>query len=126
MKYTILELSQLIEEWLTKGKLNPDILADDFMFSSPFWKQADKAEFLSKFLDPAEYIKKSLSNISNFDPVICCFSEDKAYFTLALRYHTQNGYSVDEVVICSVKSGLIHNMNTVYDLEQTKLAHNIV
>lgn len=125
MKYTITELSKSVEKWLIDGNLNPDILSDNFTFSSPFWKQADKEGFLDKFLDPTEYIEKSLSNIIKFDPAIHCFSEDKSYFTITLRYHTKNGYSVDEVVVCEVKDDQISSMNTIYDLELTKKAHNL-
>ncbi|TNF70319.1 MAG: hypothetical protein EP298_00015 [Gammaproteobacteria bacterium] len=96
------------------------------MFSSPFWKQANKDSFLDKFLDSTEYIEKSLSNIVKFDTVIHCANEDNSYFTLTLRYHTKNGYSVDEVVICAVRDGKIFNMKSIYDLALTKKAQNLV
>lgn len=118
-------LMEAIETWLMSGGLDPDILSDDFVFSSLFWQQADKKAFLNKFLDPAEYIEKSLSNITAFDPIIRCVAKDNAYFTLVLKYHTKNGCSVDEAVVCKVKNGLVTSMNTIYDLAQTKQAHNL-
>lgn len=126
MRFTIKELGNAIEKWLIEGELNPNVLSDDFTFSSPFWKKADREGFLNKFLDPTEYIEKSLSNIVKFDPTIFCISEDNKYFTLTLTYHTKNGYSVDEVVVCRVRDDRICSMNTIYDLDQTKKAHNLV
>ena len=105
--------------------MNPDVLSDDFVFSSPFWQQANKKTFLDKFLDPTEYIEKSLSNITAFDPIIRCVSNGGDYFTLVLKYHTKNGCCVDEVVVCRVEGDLITSMNTIYDLAQTKQAHNL-
>ncbi|WP_150467419.1 hypothetical protein [Francisella sp. SYW-9] len=125
MKNTTRELARAIEKWLIKGTLNPNILSENFKFSSPFWKHANREEFLNKFLDPSEYIEKSLSNIIRFEPTILCISEDEKYFTLTLKYHTKNGYSVDEVVVCEIQNRCIANMNTIYDLELTKKAHNL-
>ena len=125
MSYDIDFLIDSVEEWLVKGNLNQNILSSEFTFSSPFWKQADKNEFLDKFLDPTEYIEKSLSNIIKFDPFIRCISIDNSYFTLTLTYHTKNGTSVDEVAVCTIKNGLICRMKTIYDLEETKKAHNL-
>jgi CRISPR/Cas system Type II protein with McrA/HNH and RuvC-like nuclease domain len=125
MSYDIEFLMNSIEKWLTDGSLNQGILSNDFTFTSPFWKHADKNGFLEKFLDPTEYIEKSLSNIIKFDPIICCISKDNSYFTLTLTYHTKNGTSVDEVVVCTIKNGLLHKMKKIYDLELTKKAHNL-
>lgn len=125
MAYSINQLMEAIEAWLMSGDLDPDILSDDFVFSSPFWQQADKKAFLDKFLDPAEYIEKSLSNITAFDPIVRCIAKDNAYFTLVLKYHTKNGCSVDEAVVCKVENGLVASMKTIYDLAQTKQAHNL-
>lgn len=42
MAYSINQLMETIETWLISGDLDPKILSDDFVFSSPFWQQADK------------------------------------------------------------------------------------
>ena len=125
MSHDIEYLTEAIQTWLVEGKLDADVLADSFTFSSPFWKEATKSEFLEKFLDPAEYIEKSLSNITGFDPIIHCVSRNKDFFTITLRYHTKNGCSVDEVVLCRVENGLVSKMKSIYDLEQTIKAHNL-
>jgi hypothetical protein len=70
-------LMDAVEKWLVKGDLNPDILASDFTFVSPFWKHADRQSFIDKFLDPTEYIEKSLNNIG-----LPCISGRKLTFTL--------------------------------------------
>lgn len=118
-------LMDFVETWLTTGDLNSEILSDSFTFSSPFWNKANKNEFLSKFLDPGEYIEKSLKNIIKFDPIIRCISYSQQYFTLVLRYHTKNGTSVDEVVLCEIKNNLLFSMKSIYDLSLTKKAHNL-
>lgn len=125
MTYNIDQLMEAVETWLVSGDLNPGILSDNFVFSSPFWRQADKKAFLDKFLDPTEYIEKSLSNIIAFDPIIRCVAKDNTHFTLVLKYHTQNDCSIDEAVVCKVEDGLVTSMNTIYDLAQTKQAHNL-
>ena len=50
-KFTLDELLDSVEHWLVTGELNLDILAPDFHFSSPFWKQANREEFLAQFND---------------------------------------------------------------------------
>ena len=125
MNYSIDTLMQAVEKWLVTGELNTNILSSDFTFSSPFWKKANKQEFIAKFSDPTEYIEKSLVNITKFDPIVYCASKDGQYFTLTLTYHTKNGCSVDEVVLCEVNEGLLQRMKTIYDLSETKKAHNM-
>ena len=70
MHFCIEEIINLTEKWLVKGDLNPDMLADNFQFKSPFWKGNNKAEFVAKFLDTTEYKKVSLSNIIKFYPIL--------------------------------------------------------
>ena len=125
MSYSIEQLAKAVELWLVKGDLDPGILSDEFEFNSPFWKKADRQSFLDKFLDPTEYIEKSLSNIVSFDPIQLCFSDAKDVFTITLTYHTQNGTSVDECVLCHVKEGRLVSMRSIYDLVLTKKAHNL-
>tara|TARA_B100000508_G_C11428378_1_gene262046 strand:+ start:460 stop:918 length:459 start_codon:yes stop_codon:yes gene_type:complete len=120
--HRIHRLAKSIEVWLTTGKLDPDVLHKQFTFSSPFWKQANRQEFLDQFLNPVEYQQTALSKIIKFDPIVHCVSEDKVYFTIALTYHTHNGHQVDEVVLCTLDSGLIIKMVSIYDLNETKMA----
>ena len=119
------EIKEAVERWLVTGELNASILANDFTFSSPFWQQANRENFIDKFSDPTAYIEKSLSNIVKFDSFVYCISHDNRYFTLTFTYYTKNGCSVDEVVLCKIKDGLLQSMKTIYDLSQTKKAHNL-
>jgi hypothetical protein len=125
MHFTIEELIDLTETWLVKGDLNPDMLGENFQFISPFWKGNNKAEFLSKFLDPTEYKKVSLSNITKFDPLLQFKGLDKNHFSIILQYHTKNGSNVWEAVLGTVENGLLIELRSIYDLEATKKAHDI-
>lgn len=108
------------------GKLLPEMLADDFKFISPFWKGNNKQEFLDKFLDPGLYINTSLSNIVKFDPVMKFKSvEGEDTFAIILQYPTKNGNSVYEAVLGQVLRGCLIELRSIYDLNHTKLAHNL-
>lgn len=126
MKQSAKQLADHIENWLTTGTIHSDILSPFFQFSSPFWKNANKEQFLNKFKDPQEYIDTSLSKIKYFEPIKQYFSigENDCHsgFSIALRYHTKNGSSVDEVVVCTVKNEQIDSMLSIYDLNTTKHA----
>ena len=122
MKASIYQLADKIEIWLTTGIIEENILKNDFYFSSPYWKNANKDDFLQTFKDPSKYISTSLSKIRAFDPIIHCFSEDFLSFTIIVKYHTLNGASVDEVVVCTTHEGKIQTMLSVYDLDKTKAA----
>ncbi|MBX9705231.1 MAG: hypothetical protein K5Q00_03165 [Gammaproteobacteria bacterium] len=122
MKFKIDELMAAIEKWLLTGEINPGILAEEFTFTSPFWKQADRQAFIDKFLDPKDYIEAALSRITHIDPVVQLKSHDDKYFTIVLTYHTKNRHSVTEAVFCRVANGLLTSMQSIYDLEETKAA----
>ena len=125
MPFTIEELIDLTETWLIKGDLNPDMLEEKFQFISPFWKGNNKAEFIDKFLDPTEYKKLSLSNITKFDPLLQFKGLDGKHFSIILQYHTKNGSSVWEAVLGTVKDGMLVELRSIYDLEATKKAHEL-
>lgn len=96
---------------------------EPFKFISPFWKGNNKAEFLDKFLDPTTYITTSLSKIIKFDPVIKFKSiSDDNNFAIILQYHTRNGSSVYETVLGTIKDGLLIELRSIYDLDETKKA----
>ena len=57
-------------EWVFTGKLDVDMLAENFHFSSPFYKEHDKAKFLADFKVSTFYKDRVLSGIKNFDPVL--------------------------------------------------------
>tara|TARA_R110000868_G_scaffold84822_7_gene239010 strand:- start:1189 stop:1566 length:378 start_codon:yes stop_codon:yes gene_type:complete len=122
MQYDINDLMTHVQAWLTTGVLVPTILSDDFLFTSPYWKQANKVDFVSKFLDATEYVEKSLSKITHFDTIYAMRDDKNACFTLVLKYHTKNGNSVDEAVFCRIEKGLIIEMRSIYDLAATKEA----
>jgi hypothetical protein len=124
-KFTMDEIIDYTEKWLTTGEVNEDMLSDDFHFISPFWESNDKNAFVSKFLDPTEYQQKSLSNIWRFDPIIRLKSDDNRHFSIVLQYHTKYSISVDEAVLGTVKNGLLAELRSIYDLEKTKLAHRL-
>lgn len=125
MGYTVNTLIKAVDIWLTTGDLDKHILHNDFIFSSPFWKNANKEVFLNQFLDASEYKKTALEKILTFDPIIHCTSEDQKYFTITLTYHTRNGHSVDEVLLAEVKDGFLYRMTSIYDLNETKVALEI-
>jgi len=125
MRFTIEEIISLTEAWLVKGNLNADMLAENFQFISPFWKGNNKAEFLSKFLDPTEYKKLSLSNITEFDPLLQFKGLDGKHFSIILQYHTKNGSHVWEAVLGKVENGMLVELRSIYDLEATKKAHEL-
>ena len=125
MHFTVEEIIVLTETWLIKRDLNPDMLAENFQFISPFWKGNNKAEFIDKFLDPTEYKKLSLSNITKFDPLLQFKGLDGKHFSIILQYHTQNGGSVWEAVLGTVEEGMLVELRSIYDLEATKKAHGL-
>lgn len=126
MHFTIEEIIDLTETWLIKGDLNSGMLAENFQFISPFWKGNNKAEFMDKFSDPTEYKKLSLSNITKFDPLLQFKGLDEKHFSIILQYHTKNGCSVWEAVLGSVENGMLVELRSIYDLEATKKAHELV
>lgn len=126
-KYPIKKIIELVELWLIKGELVSDILDENFRFISPFWQSNDKAGFVEKFQDPTTYKETSLSNIVKFDPLIRFKDIDgDKYFAIILQYHTKNGGSVWESVLGTVSNGLLIELRSIYDLESTKKAHNLL
>lgn len=122
-EFSLESIVEKTSEWLTTGKIDPNILADNFEFISPFWKGNNKAEFLSKFQDPTEYKKVSLSKIVKFDPLLFFKSMNRNYFAIILQYHTKIGHSVYEAVLGKLNNdGLLVELRSIYDLEATKKA----
>lgn len=124
-RFTVEEIINLTETWLVTGDVNPDMLAEDFQFISPFWKGNNKAEFLNKFLDPTEYKKVSLSNIEKFDPLLQFKGLDGKHFSIILEYHTKNGGHVWEAVLGRIENGMLVELRSIYDLAATKKAHGL-
>ena len=124
-KFSIDQIMDYTEKWLVTGELNQTIIADGFHFHSPFWTNMDKKAFIGKFLDPTEYIDKSLSNIVRFEFLIKLKNESNTYFSIILQYHTKYGVSVDEAVLGTVQDGLLVELRSIYDLEKTKQAHRL-
>jgi hypothetical protein len=123
--FTMDEMINSVEKWLVSGELNSSILSDKFQFNSPFWKGANKAEFLAQFSDPKSYKEVALSKISHFDPIIQLQNSDK-YFAIILQYHTQNGSHVYETVLGTMEDGLLVELRSIYDLNETKQALEIM
>jgi hypothetical protein len=121
-RFTVEEISNAVELWLVKGDLNCAILADDFSFHSPFWKNSNKIAFIEKFICSTDYKDKALAKIVKFDPIIKFTSIDQSCFSIILQYHTQNGSSVYEAVLGTVANGLLVELRSIYDLEVTKKA----
>jgi len=125
MKKYNLSVDQIIDaikKWLVTGELNTDILADDFEFSSPFWKKANRLEFIKQFGDPTSYQEAVLSKITHFDPVIILKDTNEKYFTIVLQYHTKYGRHVYETVFGVIENGLLIELRSIYDLDETKHA----
>jgi len=55
MNFTVEQLLDYTEKWLTSGELNDLILADDFQFISPYWKSNSREEFIAKFQGSQDY-----------------------------------------------------------------------
>jgi hypothetical protein len=125
MRFTMEEIINFTETWIVKGELNPDMLADNFQFISPFWRSNNKTAFLEKFLDPAEYIRLSLSNITKFDPYLNFKGLDGKHFSMILQYFTKNGGNVWEAVLGKVEDGMLVELRSIYDLEATKKANEL-
>ena len=124
-KFTLDELLNSVETWIVTGKLDPDILAPDFHFSSPFWQNTNREQFLAQFADPKVYQETALSNITHFDPLLQFKGVDGQHFAIIMQYHTKNGTHVYETVLGSMANGLVTEMRSIYDLAETKKAHNI-
>lgn len=115
-----------VNTWLTTGLLDETLLHEAFIFNSPFWKQANRQAFLEQFLNPAAYQEAALSKIIKFDPLIHCISENQHYFTITLTYHTRNGNLVDETVLGEIKDNKLFRMTSIYDLEETRIALELI
>lgn len=120
--YSTDEIINDVEAWLVTGKLNTRMLAENFEFNSPFWKQANKDDFIKQFENPAEYQKTALSKITHFDPLIKYKDATQKQFSIILKYHTKNGSHVYESVMGVVENGLLREMRSIYDLNETKVA----
>lgn len=123
--FTINEMMNLVETWLLTGELNPNILAENFRFTSPFWQGANKSEFLAQFGDPTAYKEVALSKITHFDPVIQLKNSADQHFAIVLQYHTRNGSHVFETVFGTMEKGLLVELRSIYDLDETKKALEI-
>jgi hypothetical protein len=111
-------------DWLMNGAVYPEILAEDFRLISPFHQEQNRSEFLKNFQDKGYYIDRILSNITQFDPIIKLVSESKDYFAIVINYHTKNGHNVWETVLCKLNAqGLLTEIRSIYDLQQTLKAH---
>ena len=121
--FTIEQLLEKVSTWLTTGKIDSTILADEFKFVSPFWLGSSKIEFLDKFQHSSQYKEVSLSKIIRFDPIIPFKSLDGRYFSLILQYHTNINQSVYEAVLGTINdAGLLTELRSIYDLGATKIA----
>lgn len=123
--YTIDEIMNDVEIWLVTGKLNTKMLSDRFEFNSPFWKKANKSDFIKQFEDSTEYQKTALSKITHFHPLIKYTDKTGKHFSIVLQYHTKNGSHVYETVVGTVENGLLIDMRSIYDLNETKAALEI-
>ncbi len=124
MTQTIEQIMEDTETWVVTGKLNTDMLAENFQFISPFWKSNNRAEFIEVFQNSGAY-QKILANIVKFDPLVRCVGLDSIHFSIVLRYFTRNGCSVWETVLGKVENGLLVEARSIYDLAETRKAHEL-
>lgn len=122
MTYTTQQIMTAVETWLVTGEVEADMFAENFLFTSPFWQQANKAEFLKAFRDSNVYQEATLAQIESFGPIIKTMRSDERFFAIVLRYNTCNGHSVDEAVHGEVQQGQLVRLLSIYDLAETKLA----
>ena len=80
---------------------------------------------MAQFADPKVYQETALSNITHFDPLLQFKGVDGQHFAIIMQYHTKNGTHVYETVLGSMANGLVTEMRSIYDLAETKKAHNI-
>jgi hypothetical protein len=124
MTWSIDAIVDIVTCWLVTGELNPDILGEQFVFNSPFWKNSTRAQFINTFKNTSIYRDTSLVNIIKFDPILK-FKNSDGYFAIVLQYHTKNGTSVYETVLGQVIDGYLSTLRSIYDLEETKKAHQL-
>ncbi len=122
---TINDIVEQVQTWLITGELNASMLASNFRFSSPYWQNANREEFLAQFADPSAYINTALSKITHFYPVIQLKDANDKYFAIVLQYHTKNNSHVYETVFGTIDNGLLVELRSIYDLEETKKAHDL-
>jgi hypothetical protein len=118
--FTANQILNFVETWLITGNLNESMLAEGFLFASPFWKGANKSEFLKQFGNPKSYQEVALSKITHFNPVIKLKDTDEKHIAVVLQYHTKNGNHVYETVFGTLKNGLLVELRSIYDLDETK------
>lgn len=124
-QFTADEILNFVETWLITGELNTTMLADNFQFTSPFWKGANKSEFIKQFGDPKSYQEVALSKITHFDPVIKLKDIEAKHIAIVLQYYTKNGNHVYETVFGTVINGKLVELRSIYDLDETKKALEI-
>lgn len=125
MKFSTQELIDHTVTWLTQGDLNTEILAPHFQFNSPYWQGSNREAFIRKFKHSTDYQEKALSNIVGFDPLITFPSPDGKHFAIVLQYHTKNHSSVYEALLGTMENGLLVELRSIYDLNETKKAHSL-
>ncbi len=112
--------------WFTKGHIDPTVLADNFEFKSPYYKDKNKAEFINEFNNTDFYQKQVLAKIEKFDPLITLKSDDSNYFAIITEYHTYSGHNVYETVLGKLnEDGLLVELRSIYDLQETKEAFQL-
>lgn len=112
--------------WFTTGQIDPNILANNFLFKSPYYKDKDKTAFINEFNNTTFYQKQVLAKIKKFDPLITLKSGDGNYFAIITEYHTYSGHSVYETVLGKLNNaGLLVELRSIYDLQETKQAFQL-
>ncbi len=112
--------------WYTKGHIDPTVLADNFLFKSPYYKDKNKAEFIHEFNDTDFYRTKVLAKIKTFDPLVTLKSDGHDYFAIVAEYHTYSGHNVYETIFGKLDSaGLLVELRSIYDLQETKEAFQL-
>ena len=123
------EIMDSVEQWLLTGSVDEarfkTMFATNFEFDSPSWKHANKEDFFKTLVQGTLYYEKGLKAITHFDPIIKLKNSDDTQFSIIIQYHTKNGCSVWETVLGKVEHGLLTELRSIYDLEETKKAHNV-
>lgn len=119
------QIANAITSWLMTGELDIRFLANNFVFQSPYWKQATREEFIGRLVNATDYKETALAKIVKFDPIIVTYSDDQQYFNIYLTYFTKNGLSVNECVLGRIEGEKLSLLISIYDLEETKQALEI-
>ncbi len=125
MTYSLEIIAEKLRTWLTTGKFDAELIANDFQFNSPYWQNLNKQEFVSTFLNSTDYEDITLKKIKSFDLVESFVNLKTNHIAIISIYTTKNNITVNESLFAKVKNNQLSRLTTIYDLDETKKALDI-